>query len=668
LGVTLRLDIQGIRAFAVSFVVIFHLFPSFLPGGYIGVDIFFVVSGFLITGHLVREMSSSGSISVTSFWARRVRRLLPAAFLVLAVSSILSIIFLPKSALQQNLMEILFSALYVENWHLAATSVDYLASDNAPSIAQQYWSLSVEEQFYLVWPFLVIFAAGIALKAGQNQKKSLALVLVAVFAASFAFSIFETARSQPSAYFATTTRAWEFAAGGLIAIVPALGMRRLAHSILSWFALGAIFFAALSFDATTAFPGWIALIPVLATAILIWARDSDNTWSPQFFAHAGPLQFLGNNSYSIYLWHWPLIVLATYFLGRQPGWKGALVIVAVTLLLAWLTKRFVEDPLRKGPGIFIRRVPTFAAMAAGMGIIAGLTVVPVGMQIPQSLAEAGELKAIQDAGGICLGADAIIHPGCNNPALENRIFPNIDNLRADDDNRAECWEGNWCTVGPAIGYSKRFVAVGDSHNVTFLGAYSLIASKNNWRIDVSGFPSCSWSEIVTSDTAVQCIEWRQIVLEKINGIKDLDAVIETHASQRPESISEMQRQVQGFSKMWDRLENPSTPIISILDNPHPPENIFACIDKYRNQPKAAHDECGFSQAGSQFSQVQRQLALLRSQWHLIDLSEYYCQSEVCSPVIGGVVVYRDKSAHITATYARSLSPVIEEGIKHILSE
>ena len=214
-----RPEIQGLRALAVVLVVVFHLWPYRLHGGYVGVDVFFVISGDPITSHLAREVEQTGRLRVGRFWARRIRRLLPASLLVLAVSAVTILIWVPQSYWQQFMREIVASAIYVQNWALAADSVDYLAATNVASPAQHFWSLSVEEQFYVAWPLLLVAAVWLAARFGHWSRRSAIIVMLAVIgAASLAYSVIFTTSNPSVAYFSTATRAWEFAAGGPLGI------------------------------------------------------------------------------------------------------------------------------------------------------------------------------------------------------------------------------------------------------------------------------------------------------------------------------------------------------------------------------------------------------------------------------------------------------------------
>ena len=256
----MRREIQGLRAVAVLLVVLFHLWPGRVPGGYIGVDVFFVISGFLITSLLLRELDRSGSVSLGQFWARRLRRLLPASYLVLAVSAVGTLLFVPRLVWEQFFGEILGAGLYVENWVLAVNSVDYLAAENSPSPAQHYWTLSAEEQFYLVWPLLVLLGIWLARRATRRSgvpavpRRAVFVVLAVGVVASLAYSLWVSATNPAWAYFVTPARAWEFGAGALLAFAPPVARRVpvLARALLGWGALVVLLVCALVFDAGTA--------------------------------------------------------------------------------------------------------------------------------------------------------------------------------------------------------------------------------------------------------------------------------------------------------------------------------------------------------------------------------------------------------------------------------
>lgn len=345
-----RREIQALRAAAVLMVVIYHSWPGAVGGGYVGVDVFLAVSGFVITAHLVREVEANGRIRVVNFWVRRARRLLPAALLVLVVSAVGAMIFVPRILWHQFLLEIGASALYVQNWLLAANSVDYSAARSNVPPQQHLWSLSIEEQSYLLWPLLIIVAALVFRKAAVNVvRKSITVVVGVTTVASLAYCIWLTASESSVAYFVTPARAWEFGAGALLALFAANPIReRLAiRAGASWLGFALIAFAAFFYNGATPFPGVAVVVPVVGALLVIWAGAPEVSWAPTAIMSLRPVQFLGNISYSTYLWHFSLLIIAGYALGPQFGPARKFLLIIVTLFLGALTTRFIEDPVRR---------------------------------------------------------------------------------------------------------------------------------------------------------------------------------------------------------------------------------------------------------------------------------------------------------------------------------
>src|SRR3954470_16690257 len=277
-----RPEIQALRAIAVGIVVIYHFWPRLLPGGFVGVDVFFVISGFLITSQLLREVDRTGSISMAGFWARRARRILPPALFVLLFCAVATILFVPLNYWQQFFDELRASTTYGQNWHLAASAVNYFSADNPVSPVQHFWSLSAEEQFYVVWPLMILLVAGVTrirpLRAGR---RSIGLVIGALTLVSLAYGIYWTAADPAAAYFVTPTRAWEFGAGGILALFAARPrVDTKAIAALSWAGLVAIGLAAATYSDATAFPGVAALLPVLGAVAVIYAGSPLTRPSP----------------------------------------------------------------------------------------------------------------------------------------------------------------------------------------------------------------------------------------------------------------------------------------------------------------------------------------------------------------------------------------------------
>lgn len=357
-GSGFRPDIQGLRAIAVGLVLLYHAGLTWLPGGYVGVDVFFVISGFLITGMLVRQSLQKGRIDLADFYARRIRRILPAATAVLIFIAIVTLVLLPRTRWESIGTEIVGSALYLVNW-VFADGTDYLDAGSAASPLQHFWTLAVEEQFYIVWPALLIGMLWLANRGAKRQsdpdaqsariRRFLQIVVGLVMVPSFIWSIYYTQTHPAPAYFVTTTRLWELAIGAAIAIFLVY-LEKIPHRvgyILQGGGLVAILAAGIFFTDATAFPGYAALLPTLGAAgVIIGGMSGRATQGFAVVLNVRPMRWVGDLSYSLYLWHWPLIIFATYiFDGKLPVWIGLLVVV-LAIIPSWLSYRYIEQPFR----------------------------------------------------------------------------------------------------------------------------------------------------------------------------------------------------------------------------------------------------------------------------------------------------------------------------------
>src|SRR3990170_5384228 len=476
--------IQGLRAIAVLMVVVYHFYPGRLSGGYIGVDIFFVISGYLITGHLVREITRTGRIDLPAFWAKRARRLLPASIAVLIFSTLATLFILPLSSLVSSLREILASTFYVENWVLASSSVDYLAASDE-SLVQHYWTLSLEEQFYVVWPFLLLGAAWLGAKYFARSRGNVLLaVIIGASILSLLVSVLYTATNPSEAYFVTFTRMWEFGAGAVVALTPKLRPRgAILTNVIGYAGLVAVLASGYFFDRETPFPGYMALIPVLGTAAIL-ACDRRERWFDIGSVLSGPPQrFVGDISYSLYLWHWPLIIIAPYIPGWGLGTINRIVLFIACFVLGWLTKKYVEDPVRQWPFLTTRRPRvtfgwSLGAMALSAVLVAGTFVA----QNPRYEAAAAELQQIAQTPPECFGAAS--STGCENPELASSIIPSPGFGNADKPGHIECFVQlndsavRACHFGSTDEGAPRVALVGDSHAYQYLEAMIDLADEN----------------------------------------------------------------------------------------------------------------------------------------------------------------------------------------------
>ena len=351
-----RPDVQGLRAVAILLVVLYHADIPGISGGYIGVDVFFVISGFVITGVLLREREGKGRTSLLNFYGRRARRIIPAASLVIVVTAVAAYHYLGSLTGHETAVDGRWAALFLANFHFAASETNYLASQQPPSALQNFWSLAVEEQFYIVYPTIFLLTARFARRMSLHAR--LTCVLLAIIVASYAYSIVFTSTNAPSAFFSPLTRAWELALGGLIAVSGQTLRRvppRLA-ALLSWLGLGAIAVASTTLTSASVYPGALVAIPVVGAGLVIAGGAAQPVWGVESLLRQKPFQLLGLISYSLYLWHWPILVIATQIRGATslPVWQNVLLLLGAALL-AIITYRVIENPVRHARRLIQRR-------------------------------------------------------------------------------------------------------------------------------------------------------------------------------------------------------------------------------------------------------------------------------------------------------------------------
>ena len=367
-----RGDIEGLRALAVGLVIAYHYGLDQLPGGFIGVDVFFVISGFLITKLLIDEANQTGKISFSNFWARRIRRIVPMSFAVIVVTVIAGLYLLNSEQARQLAAVALGAMGFSANFVLYFTTEPYLSGVTLPSPLQHYWSLAIEEQFYLLWPFIFFGALRISPK---HWKAILTFFVVVIGLASLTFSIATTSSNPSAGYYFPHTRIWELLAGAGLALAGASIFRVATplRAIVGWVGLGSIIWSAVSFDSQTVFPGAAALIPVLATTAVIAAGGAQ--WGPSKLLSIAPAKRIGAWSYSLYLWHWPVLILTEYRFGTLSGWIK-LLLLSATILLSATTYSMIEQPFRRHRWLSARSGRTLAAgtVAIAIGLSSGVVV------------------------------------------------------------------------------------------------------------------------------------------------------------------------------------------------------------------------------------------------------------------------------------------------------
>jgi len=671
-----RGDIQGLRAVAVLIVLLFHFWPGGLTGGYVGVDVFFVISGFLISSHLLRSPPTTPR-GLGAFWARRVRRLLPAASLVLATTLVASIAWLPSTQIPGVARETIASALSVENWALARSATDYLSAENAPSPVQHFWSLSVEEQFYLFWPVLI----AIMWFVGRNRRPIVwcATGLGVVTAASLAWSALLTQTDPPAAYFVTPTRVWELGLGSLLAVAVHLGWRLrrpVLRAALGWVGLAMIAYAAFRFDASTPFPGTAALLPTVGAVAVIAAATDSVRWSPGVLLGLRPSQSLGDVSYSVYLWHWPVVVIAPYALSHELTNPEKLVAVAAVVVVAALTKRYVEDPVRRSRVLAGSLPRSFAILAASVLVLGTVGLVVIQRSDSAVAAQEQSLTAKLTTSD-CVGAEALRNPGCTSiEGAELLSSPAV--ARADKPVLYDqgCWSNRpftahpVCTFGDPAG-DVRVALIGNSHAGHWQPALASIADDHGWRLDTYLASQCYTVDLPLefgSDRATRnCRAWNKWALATLTG-GDYDLVVMSDRTfqqivgvKAKDKAAVAQR---AYADTLRQITASGTPVLVLRDVPAASVEVPDCV--------AAHlddvDACASPEKLAVQDDPLNAAALADSSQLVdtLDLTDRFCRDGRCHFVIGGLIAYFDHG-HMTTTFARTLVPDIEPAVVKALA-
>jgi len=656
-------EIQVLRAVAVLLVVVYHFWPGTLTGGFVGVDAFFVISGYLITSHLFREADRTGTVKLWAFYARRVRRLLPASIFVLLFVAAGTFLLLPTDLWASTAREVTASGFYVQNLWLASKAVTYSASNDVATPVTHYWSLSAEEQFYLVWPGLIIISCLVARRWLRGRTTTtVGFTLLVVTLGSFAFSVWATQAHRAAAYFITPTRAWEFGAGALVVLLmrkwaPSLVLARL----LRWLGMVGLLASAWFFSSTTPFPGYAAALPIIATAAVIVAGDTGRADPSDLVFRLRPVQWLGDVSYSVYLWHWPLLVFAPYVLRHTLKMPELLALLMICLVIAGLSKRYVEDATRFWPRLTMTPRATLSAAAVAMVVIALVS----GTQI-----YAADAREQQNA---ALLADVSANPCFGAPAMENRArcpdaltkLPLVAITKADapwapepgcrgtgsDPVVMTCF---WGTGKPG-----RVVAlVGDSHAEHWRSALHRIAKAKNWQIIemFSGGCPATYARSVTFERRSRdgdvCRTWTAKVTAKLKALAPDDIITAAYAQQNgfdpvgsgPAGFERVWREWLGFSRVTVLRDIPTTA------NRSGPQ----CLAINAGKPQACANPRSKVLIDDDMMRAAR---TMRSEVNLVDLSDYFCDARRCYAVIGGASVYYDYD-HMSAQFGASLAPVL----------
>ncbi|MGV1089491.1 MAG: acyltransferase family protein [Mycobacterium sp.] len=667
-----RPDIEGLRAVAVVAVVAFH--AGGLRGGFVGVDVFFVISGFLITGLLWAELRETGRLDMARFYAARARRLLPAAAIVLVATGVAAVALMPPLQARSVLNDGLASALYIGNYRFAIIGTDYLAN-TTPSPYQHYWSLGVEEQFYLLWPALLLAAAWLWQR--RSNATLYAGTLLVVGGVSLALSLAWT-RTVPSwAFFSLPTRAWELAAGGVIAL-SARKLRRLpagAAALAGLIGLALIGWACVHLDQTTAYPGTAALLPVAGAVLVIGAGCATPTRGAGRLLALPAARAIGRVSYSWYLWHWPVLVFAPLLVGRPLGGPGLAVAVTASLVLALLTLRYVERPVRYSAPLRRSSVRSLAlGSAVTAAAVSAALLLPMFVRTPVGHGVPAAAAVVRQSGDPLTVAVAAVRNAITASAAQDQVPADLAPplTEAATDKPSVFLDGcvrTWREVGvpecvSGDQHSPKTVAlVGDSHAAMWQPAFDPVAQQQHWRLVTMAKVTCPLQGLPISSPYLgrhydECEQWRTQVSRRLAA--ERPSLVVVSMSRRYGSDfgfdSYDRAWVRSLKKLVVDLRATTGARVLVLGPvPDPHAVVPVCLSDHLNDALAcAPQRIVALNADGIAAEAE---AVHKGGGQYADLSQLFCTAERCPVIVGSDLAFRDDN-HVTVTYAQRLSSVL----------
>jgi peptidoglycan/LPS O-acetylase OafA/YrhL len=657
-----RPDIQGLRAVAILLVVLYHADVPGITGGYVGVDVFFVISGFLITGQLMREVQKNGHISFVSFYVGRIRRLLPPAALVLLVTLVVARLWGSVFQLKSTAWDAILTAVYALNYRLAAEGVNYQQVSGPESPLQHFWSLAVEEQFYLAWPLIIALCI---LISRRHHATLVTGVLLVICASSLYFSVTVTSSNAPLAYFSIHTRAWELGLGALLALVAGrlLALPQSVAVMLSWAGIGAILWSGFTYTDETAFPGAAALVPVLGALAIITAGCRPSSGSAEMLLNRRPMQGIGKISYAWYLWHWPVVILVPLMFGREFVWWENVELIILGLWLAVLTYWIVESPTRhsrlRKPAWIAAGLALSGAVAAAAAIVIITLPSLVGSGVAVAAVELtkADVSAVKNA--VEAATSAVAVPSNLQPALATAIDDqpvttasgcHIDFLIVDQRD---------CTYGDPAG-QQTMVLLGDSHAQQWFPALDAAAKQNHWQLVSWTKAACPIAHYDIYSTELhrpytECIEWRERAIKKIIALKP-DLVLIGQSDSVPGTAIGNVDWAENTVITIRRLQAESIPVGYILDTPYPGINVPECVANNLDDVGACtvKREYVWPYDGRHETMTQ---TLAAANVATVEPIEWLCTINDCPAIVGNMLVYRDAS-HISTAYSAWLAPMM----------
>jgi peptidoglycan/LPS O-acetylase OafA/YrhL len=672
-----RPDIEGLRAIAVVSVVLYHAHLG-VRGGYVGVDVFFVISGFLITRQLVGTVGARRPGSVREFYSRRIRRLLPAAVTVVVATVLATRIWGPPLQVRSVSVDALFTTFYGLNYRLAIEGTQYLHQGDAVSPLQHFWSLAAEEQFYVFWPLIML---AIAAAAGRRRIPVLAGALVVVIAYSYRTSIVTTAHNAPLAYFSLQTRAWELALGALVAVGASALARipaRLAE-LGAFIGLVAVVASCFVLSDATAYPGSLAAVPVGGAALVIACGTGARRRVERVLGEA-LMQCLGRVSYSWYLWHWPMLILAPDVIGHPLTVTDRLVVVWISLLTAIVSYLWIEDPVRK-VNFAVPRFRTLPWFGIG-GLMSGAVVAVCVLVIanPPSFVGSGADRHLT-AAAVAAGTDptakaafladvkGAVSSSMATVAAPANLVPEPQHAGGDTPvpSRDGCHldflviKQAACVFGDT--HAKRTVVLfGDSHMEQWEPAFNLVGKKLHWRVvnwTKSACPSAEISVIAPTLNRpyTECDTWRARTIKRIAALHP--AMVMVGESENAQGVTPItdQEWTDDTLKTLNAIKRGTHARVDFMgDNPVPRQPVPDCVAAHLDDVRPCITDLEHAYTyPSRHALVNA--SVVKAGYPVINPQPWVCSPTGCPPTVGNILVYRDPS-HLSVEYVTYLSPLI----------
>lgn len=681
-----RPDIEGLRAIAVVLVLLFHASIPGFNGGFVGVDVFFVISGFLITGMLLREYETTGKISLSNFYARRVRRLLPASALVLVVTLIASAIFLPPLSVPSVSRDVAAATLYVSNMVFAYRATDYFAAGSAPSPILHFWSLGVEEQFYLLWPAIFL----LAVYGARRFRIRVGLAMAIIGFSSFTFATYLVTRHGPWAFFSLPTRAWELALGGMLAAIGTRLSRvpQFVSVLFGWIGLGALIWSGIYIKATSPFPSWPALTPTIGAALIIVGGSRASKFTPTRLLSGSIFQFFGKISYSLYLWHWPLLVLPIAINDGPLNIYELSGLAIAAIPLAYATHRWVEDPLRRGKivGTLPRKnLLTAAAMAIVIALASfGTAYAFTASEHRKIKASTPEEKLAQIEALLTPLAEtkksSSLRPDTIDRPVPLNLEPQLINAKTDRAisyaDRCHTQQDLPPSTKPCIygdtSSSTTVALFGDSHALSWFPAMNAVAKRNHWKLLALTMSACSPADMPAwdpSNNAVMknCAIWRTQSLQKIALAHPLVTVVagtrgfETLNSKGKVAVGDARAAIwrAGMKRTVDQIKAASKYVVYLADTPLSVVDPPVCLSAH---PKSSIACATPVDKAIQSTWLEQELAMTNDEKILfIDPELWVCPTSPCPVILGNILIYQD-GGHLTATFSAALAGRLQKAL------